>query len=335
MNAKDERLASLCRERGVDGVWIRRRANVAWATDGADVHCNAASELGVASLLWTPKRKLVLCDNIEGPRMRAEEFGGEWEIAETRWWEPARAPQGKYASDWPDDVLVDRRAPLTESEVERARALGGDTAEVMRGVMFEIRRGTSELEIAGTFAGRLRARAIQAPVILVAADERIERFRHPIATAKRCERALMLVVCAERRGLIVAITRLVHFGALPAALRRKHDAVCRVDAALHAATKPGARWCDLLAVAQRAYEAEDFANEWQLHHQGGPMGYAPRDFVATPSETRAVRERQLVGWNPSISGTKSEDTILSGGEVLTAMNDWPMCGARPDILVRA
>jgi Xaa-Pro aminopeptidase len=334
MNAKDERLASFCRERAVDGVWIRRRANIAWATDGADVHCNAASELGVASLLWTPERKLVLCDNIEGPRMRAEEFFGDWEIGESRWWEPGRAPRGKYASDWPDDALVDLRAPLTELEVERARELGRDTAEVMRGVMFEIRRGTSELEIAGSFAGKLRARAIGAPVILVAADERIERFRHPIATEKRCERALMLVVCAERRGLIVALTRLVHFGALPAVLRRKHDAVCKVDAALHTTTKPGMRWCDLLEVAQLTYAIEGFADEWQKHHQGGPMGYAPRDFVATPSETRAVRERQLVGWNPSITGTKSEDTILSGGEVLTAMSDWPTCGTRPDILVR-
>ena len=64
------------------------------------------------------------------------------------------------------------------------------------------------------------------------------------------------------------------------------------------------------------------------------MGYAPRDFVATPTEQRALQERQLVGWNPSISGTKSEDTLVSSGEVLTAMNDWPMCGSRPDILVR-
>jgi hypothetical protein len=43
---------------------------------------------------------------------------------------------------------------------------------------------------------------------------------------------------------------------------------------------------------------------------------------------------QLVGWNPSIAGTKSEDTILSTGEVLTAARNWPMVGSRPDILCR-
>jgi len=41
-----------------------------------------------------------------------------------------------------------------------------------------------------------------------------------------------------------------------------------------------------------------------------------------------------VGWNPSITGTKSEDTILSSGEVITGMKNWPVCGSRPDILCR-
>jgi hypothetical protein len=335
MSEKDRRLRAFCGAAGVDGVWIRRRANLAWATDGADVHCNAASELGVASLLWTPERKVVLCDTIEGPRLRAEEFGDGWEVRETRWFERSAAPDGRFACDWPDDVLVDLRSPLTDAELARARELGADTADVMRGVMLDIRRGWSELDVAGELGGRLRKRGIQTPVLLIAADERIERFRHPIATSKRCDRTMMVVVCAERRGLIVAITRLVHFGALEDALRRKHEAVCRVDSALHAASMPDVRWCDAFAIAQRAYAEQGFADEWRLHHQGGPMGYAPRDFVATPSETRAIRERQLIGWNPSITGTKSEDTIVSGGEVLTAMRDWPMLGARPSILVRA
>jgi hypothetical protein len=334
METVDQRLADFCRARGVDGVWIRRRANVAWAAAGADVHCNSASELGVVSLLWTPASKLVLCDDIEAPRMSAEEFSSGWEIVARRWWEPESAPQGKYATDWPDDVLVDLRAPLTDRELDVARALGRESAEVMREVMHDIRRGASELDIDGMLAHRLTARAIRAPVILVAADERIERFRHPIATAKRCERAAMVVLCAERRGLIVALTRLVHFGPLSAELRRRHDAVCRVDSALHAATRPGARWCDLLAIAQREYAVSGFIEEWKLHHQGGPIGYAPRDFVATPTEKRAVLANQLVAWNPSISGTKSEDTMLSNGEVITAMDDWPLCGSRPDILVR-
>jgi hypothetical protein len=39
-----------------------------------------------------------------------------------------------------------------------------------------------------------------------------------------------------------------------------------------------------------------------------------------------VKPGQAFAWNPSITGTKSEDTILideKGCEVITAMADWP------------
>jgi Xaa-Pro aminopeptidase len=335
MGEKDRRLLELCRARGVEGVHVRRRSNFAWLTDGADVHVDSSSQIGIASILWTPERKVVLTSNIEAARLRAEELGSEWEVSESKWFEPAAAPEGNFASDWPEDVLVDLRAPLTDPELARARELGRDVAEVFGLLMHDVHPGWSELEAEGRLRQRLLAREIDAPVVLIAADDRIARFRHPIPTARRFERTLMAVLCARRRGLIVAITRLVHFGELSAELRRKHEAVCAVDAALHAASSPGTRWCDALAVARRTYEAAGFPDEWQLHHQGGPMGYEPRDYLATPLETRTIRERQLIGWNPSITGTKSEDTILSDGEVLTAVPDWPMLGSRPDILRRA
>ena len=144
----------------------------------------------------------------------------------------------------------------------------------------------------------------------------------------------MVALCPREHGLMVAMTRLAHFGKLPPELRRRHDAVCRVDAALHAATAVGRRWCDILGAGIDAYRAEGFGQEWKLHHQGGPVGYEGREFKATPTEVRKVVENQLVGWNPSIAGTKSEDTILSSGELLTGMRGWPSCGGRPDILIR-
>ena len=335
MNEKDKRLAEFCRSRGFDGVLLRRRSNIAWITDGADVHVDSSSTTGVAALLWTPRRKVAYTANIEARRLAEEEFGGEWEIESGNWWEPARLPTGRWGTDFPDDPLADLRAPLTPLEVRRLRALGVAAAEELCRVMKRVRRGMTEHGVAGELSGRLRGQGIFAPVLLVAADDRIAKYRHPIPTARKVEKTLMVAVCPRQRGLMVAMTRLVHFGRkLPADLRLRHDAVCRVDTALHAATKPGARWCAVLAEGIRAYRETGFPEEWKKHHQGGPMGYEGRDFKATPSETRCVRERQPVGWNPSIAGTKSEDTILSSGEVLTAMRGWPMNGSRPDILCR-
>jgi antitoxin VapB len=74
------------------------------------------------------------------------------------------------------------------------------------------------------------------------------------------------------------------------------------------------------------YAATGFTNEWQLHHQGGPAAYEPREFLATPGSSDVVAVGQAYAWNPSITGTKSEDTILvgeAGNEVLTTISGWP------------
>lgn len=335
MSEKERRLAEFCKVRGYEGVWLRRRTNISWLTDGADVHVDASSSTGVGSLVWTPRKKWVICDNIEDRRLREEELGEDWSFEVSNWWESKRAPKGHFATDFPDDPFADLRASLTDLELKRIRSLGKQTAAALRTVLTTLRPGWTEHAVAGSLIHLLRDAGIAAPVVLVAADERIAKYRHPIPTARKIRKTLMLAVCPRQHGLMVAMTRLVHFGGkLPSELRNKHDALCIIDAALHAATAPGQRWCDILAVGQQVYRDTGYADEWTLHHQGGPMGYEGRDYLATPAETRRVVENQAVGWNPSITGTKSEDTILSSGEVITGMKNWPMCGSRPDILCR-
>jgi len=64
-----------------------------------------------------------------------------------------------------------------------------------------------------------------------------------------------------------------------------------------------------------------------LHHQGGPAGYEPREFLAGPASVEMVKAGQAYAWNPSITGCKSEDTILVGevsNEIITEIPAWPM-----------
>lgn len=337
MNEKERRLAGFCKRNSYEGVWLRRRTNIAWLTDGADVHVDSSSSTGVASLLWTPRKKTILTSNIEARRLADEEFGSEWEVQVEWWWRTQKAPLAKlttFATDFPTDPFADLRTPLTPLELKRIRALGKLAGEALP-ALIKASRGMTEFEVAGSIQCVFQRLGVSVPVLLVASDERIAKYRHPIPTKKKIEKTVMVAVCPRQYGLTIATTRLVHFGKkLPPDLRRKHDAVCKVDAALHAATAPGQRWCDILEIGIQTYRDTGFTDEWTHHHQGGPMGYEGRDFKATPSETRKVVENQPVGWNPSIAGTKSEDTILSSGEVLTAMDDWPACGTRPDILCR-
>jgi antitoxin VapB len=186
--------------------------------------------------------------------------------------------------------------------------------------------GQSEYQIAGLLAQEAECRGVQATVILVAADERIFNYRHPIPTGKKLERYAMLVLCGQRQGLVCSLTRLVHFGPLPDELRRRAAAVAQVDATFIAATRPGRLLGQIFRDGVAAYAQAGFPDEWRLHHQGGPAGYEPREIVANPDSADNVSTGQVYAWNPSITGTKSEDTILvgeNGNEILTAIPGWP------------
>ncbi len=127
--------------------------------------------------------------------------------------------------------------------------------------------------------------------------------------------------------------------------RRKHAAVVAVDAAFIASSRPGARIGDVFKAGLEAYREQGYADEWRLHHQGGPTGYATRDYRATEASDDTVEPNQAFAWNPSITGTKSEDTIIAtpdGPEVISSSPGLPSVdvtanGAsleRADIVVR-
>ncbi len=137
----------------------------------------------------------------------------------------------------------------------------------------------------------------------------------------------MLVLCGRKHGLICSITRLVHFGPLSDEIRKKQTTVAQIDAEMIAATRPGFTIGDVFRKAQSIYASTGFPDEWQLHHQGGSAGYAPREFTATPTSTQPILVGQAFAWNPSITGVKSEDTILVGehsNEIITEMPGWPV-----------
>jgi Xaa-Pro dipeptidase len=70
------------------------------------------------------------------------------------------------------------------------------------------------------------------------------------------------------------------------------------------------------------------------HYQGGPIGFAQREFEIAPGQTgsRWYREPVTAGhaiaWNPSLpGGAKSEDTYLVAADgslsLITAAPGWP------------
>lgn len=357
---KQARVARFLEEQDLDGVLLTRTDNFAWITGGGENYIVGASEVGFISLLITRSARYVVTTTIEMPRALDEELQGlGYEPLVYEWYRPERfsevvgriVPPARLASDVPFPGARSLGAEwqalqyqLTPAEIARYRALGQDVGAAVAATVREIVPGWSEHQIAAALAGRLLPQGIRPDVLLVATDERIYRYRHPIPVDRRVQRYAMLVTGAKRHGLIVAITRMVHFGPLPAELERKWEAVSRVHAAAMAASRPGTPFSAVLRRMVDAYREVGYADEWTLHHQGGPIGYRGRDFLATFDTHQPVLLNQAVAWNPSITGTKSEDTFIVGewgAEVLTRA-DWPtrqvqLDGATwemPDVLVR-
>jgi Xaa-Pro aminopeptidase len=364
IQTKQRRLADFLDRHGLDGVLLQQRANFAWITGGRDNHIANNTETGVAAILATAGERVCLANTIEAPRMEREELTHTGvDVVSFPWYDRKRAAAKvheviagrKVAADvdalglglpaLPAD-FVELRWSLTEQEVERYRQGGRAAARAMEQACRSIDFGDSEHEIAGTLDYYLHQGGLTPLVTLVASDDRIEKYRHPIPTAKPVERCVMLVTCAEYRGLISCLTRFVSFGPVPGELRAKAQAIAHIDAAINLSTRPGRTLADLFRVLQQAYAEHGHENQWKQHHQGGPTGYANREAVATPDSTLVVRPNQAFAWNPSIVGIKSEDTVLctdAGTEVLTAASeDWPVITGRfdgqelrrADILVR-
>ncbi len=341
LETKLDKIDSLLKAQGLEALLLNKVSSFAWATCGAASYVNTAATDGAASLLITPKGRYVLTNNIEATRIDQEEklAAQGWQINAGHWYSAQDAVAElagklKLGADGPfpgaqdlSGELARLRANLTEEEGERFRQLGKLCAESMDQAIRAVKPGMTENQIAALLAQEAQSRGAQPIVNLIATDERIYKFRHPLPTDKKLERYAMLVLCGRRWGLVCSLTRLVYFGRLPAELQSKSLATAKVDATVIAETRPGRTLGEIFTRIQNAYAEAGYPDEWKLHHQGGPAGYEPREYIATPGGKDLVNLGQAYAWNPSITGTKSEDTVLvgeTGNEVLTDIPGWPV-----------
>jgi len=309
---------------GLDGILLKRSENIAWITGGAaEVRVRTTSETGVAALLITKEgARHYLTTANEAPRLHDEEFGETdftpvifpWYGNETDATALEMA-RGQVASDIPipgfaHANLYPLRAALQEPEIARFRWLGAQTADAVSEVLPLVEPGMSEFDMEGMVSAALLKRGILPTVYLMAADERIVKYKHAVARGKQINKYAMINLCSRKWGLTVSITRFVHFGAPESELQERFAASAQVNAALLDATRVGTTSAELFQVAKEAYAANGFPGDEQLHHQGGATGYIEREWVATPTGTERVVNNQVYAWNPSIRGGKVEDSVL-------------------------
>lgn len=328
-------IRGILEERGASGVLLSTRKNFAWATGGGENHVVLATDGGVAGLLVTREEAVVLTAVNEAPRIADEEVSDlPIEVRALPWHDEAAMTGEAQRVGGPnllddvalEDALLPLRCRLSEFEMERMRWLADRMMTAVGAALAETRPGMAEHEAAANASHTLAAHGIRSPVLLAAADDRIGRYRHPLPTARRIERRLMLILVAERWGLHVAVTRFAELQPLDSDLTQRTEAVNGVHEAMVTATRPGQTLGDVIAAAQDAYAEAGFPDEWQLHHQGGMIGYQGRERLAVPGDATMIRSDMAFAWNPSVAGAKAEETMLlhrNGPETLTTTGRHP------------
>ena len=347
IDAKVTTVSAMARAEGLAGILLSTQHNFAWLTAGRHNRVDASRETGVAHLLvGADGRRHVIANNIEADRMSSEVLVGlGFEAIEFPWAEERSDPSlvartaarvlernslgsdtGVGGSRLLEPLLTRVRSRLLPGEVLRYRALGADASRVMGDVARHVRRGQQELDVARSLAAALIQAEMRPIVLLTGADQRIARYRHPVATTQRWEQTLLLVACVERHGLIVALSRIVSSRHNPD-LDARTRACAEVFGRIASATRDGASASSIFDAAQRAYAEAGHPGEERRHHQGGAIAYRSREWVAHQASTEIVAAPQAFAWNPSIAGTKIEETFLlhEDGhiELLTHDPAWP------------
>ena len=356
---KEIRIMDFLQSNHLDGILLSRRDSFAWVTCGGDNSVFKYTEQGVADILITKENKYIILSEVEKYRILDEEISGQgFKVVGYDWYggrEPAikKSITGKkIVSDTGAYGLQNvfksfriLRYSLLPQEILRFRALCEATSKAVGEVCYELKKGNSEYEIAANLTERLLRQGIKVPVCLIAVDERIKKYRHPIPGNKKAEKYVLVSVGSEKYGLFASLSRMVSFGEPSDEIIKKNEACMRIDAEMISNTAVGVKVSDILNCGVAAYAANGYPDEWKMHHQGGSTGYHAREYLATFDIKDKVMNNQAFSWNPTIAGVKCEDTYLikeSGQEILTTIEKWPVKDIKasngiikkPDILIK-
>jgi Xaa-Pro aminopeptidase len=351
--AKLAQVRALLADLGAPAIVLTTSGAVAWLTAGLENRIEAGSTASAMWVVVTPEDALALTTNVERPRIGAEHgLAGRGLGLETVAWyagdagfvatarEFAGSPAATLASDGhagfgvdAEDALAGLRLALLPSERERLSALAVDAAGALERTLRSWRPGERDLDLQARIAAELERVGAFGACLIVGGDDRVERFRHPLAIGAPVKRLVMAVVVAERGGLHAAATRFACSEGLSGDVRAAWLAAVTVESRMLSASRVGATYGDVLRACDDAYAEVGQPGAWREHYQGGPIAYRQREFEIVPSQPESpwygqrIEPGHAVAWNPSVAGGgKSEDTFLiddEGARCLTHTGEWP------------
>jgi Xaa-Pro dipeptidase len=337
------------------GLVLTGPAAVAWACGGVAPPVDRTAAVDLVWAVFTPAGAALITTNVEADRIR-DEYGpaahGFADLATVPWQDSgafvsaaerlAGVPAARLAADGHSafgldvsDDLITLRLALSAPEQADLADLGRDAAAALQAALISWRPGERDMDIQARCAAQLEAAGADAPVLIVGGDDRLARYRHPMAAGAPVSHLVMAVVVARRGGLHVAATRFATAAPLDPAYAGLRRRVLAIDDAVLSASRPGATYGSALTALDAGYAQAGAPGGWAGHYQGGPIGFAQREFELAPGQADSPWYREpiapghAIAWNPSLpGGAKVEDTYLVADagllEPVTDAPGWPM-----------
>lgn len=338
---KENKIRELLADRGLSGVILSTQTNFLWFTCGKrnDVLKNADASL--VYLFITRDKKYLISSSSDFDRVINEELEGlGFEPVKYEWYDgsPLDAvkkitPKGNIGADYSgdgveniEDGLMTLRIDLTEQDVKNAKNFCRLYSMLLTDFCLSLKPNITEKKLANDFIYSCSAHDIRLPVALVGSDERIFKYRHPVATDKKIDKYILFATVAEKDGINISITRSVYFGNIPKDITQKQEAVNFIEAVYSSNSKPGVSLKEVFTAGKKAYKDAGYADEWKNHTQGGIIGYKAREIVASDLSEHKLKNNNLLSWNPTVAGAKAEDIYLVAGNKtlqLSVDERWP------------
>jgi len=168
--AKLARVRDLLAQLDLDGIVFTGQNNVSWITAGIEDLIIRGMDPGLVWALVTSEQAMLVTQNVEGPRVEAEEHATElgFEVVTFPWYEDAwpeivehLVPAERLGNDGAGPgrsiarELSTLKVELMPEELERLRVLGVDAATAIEGVMCGLNADLTEREVAAEFVREL------------------------------------------------------------------------------------------------------------------------------------------------------------------------------------
>lgn len=348
IDIKHSRVRDLLVSKNIEGILLSRQSNFLWFSGGKLNDVIRNNDISLVNLFITRDKKYLIATNSDADRVMKEELDGlGFELVRFDWFNQnvfdglkKIGVKSKIGADFAsadtyfaEGDLAEIRINLTEPEIERYIKFCSEYAKIITDYFLSLKKGLTERELAARLNYECFKKGIRMPVLMVGSDERVLSFRHPCTTDKKIDKYVLVATVGEKDGVCANVTRCIYFGKTPAELNERHSAVNYVISKFYANTTPGRSMMELFDIGKNAYREAGYDGEWTNHIQGGISGYNPLEFQVNAVTGIKIKNNNILAFNPTIKGTKSEDPILVKdgiGEITVFDSRWPFEEVKAD-----